>query len=246
MNYNMTFKDWLSFKLDPKEMIVQGNGPGLQYFLGLEKEKKSAYDTPISHLLGLQFRLEEKFNNLSQYDFSQVNTQSCYCNFTIRQNRRKEIIETIKDKNFTTEGQASPSGKELGAESYINSLIKHRFCVSPEGNGEDCHRHYESLILKSIPIIEDPDSPCPDKPWLTKGEDTMRRWKLPSRIKDKYEDLPVLYTSNYKEINNDYLDEQYEKILNTTYNFEKLTRSYWLKESFLGVIEFNRTGRWPT
>ena len=33
-------------------------------------------------------------------------------------------------------------------------LSKYKFIISPEGNGIDCHRHYEAILCGCIPIIE--------------------------------------------------------------------------------------------
>ena len=36
---------------------------------------------------------------------------------------------------------------KLNFGDYIFGLSKFKFVISPEGNGEDCHRHYEALIV---------------------------------------------------------------------------------------------------
>ena len=37
-----------------------------------------------------------------------------------------------------------------------NNQLKYVFCVSPHGNGYDCHRTWETLCLGSIPIVKAP------------------------------------------------------------------------------------------
>lgn len=37
---------------------------------------------------------------------------------------------------------------------YLKDLNKYKFIVSPEGNGIDCHRTWEGLYLKVIPIVD--------------------------------------------------------------------------------------------
>jgi len=39
-------------------------------------------------------------------------------------------------------------------KSYLQHLKKHKFCISPEGNGIDCYRTWESLYMKTIPICK--------------------------------------------------------------------------------------------
>jgi len=37
---------------------------------------------------------------------------------------------------------------------YLQNLKDYKFIVSPEGNGVDCHRTWEALYLKTIPIVD--------------------------------------------------------------------------------------------
>ena len=74
-----------------------------------------------------------------------------------------------------------------------------KFVISPEGNGIDCHRHYETWITGGIPIIE-----------------------YNEKIIEKYKDLPILFTNDYSEINEEYLNEKYKEFENKYFNYEKL------------------------
>ena len=38
-------------------------------------------------------------------------------------------------------------------KNYLRELSKSYFVISPEGNGIDCHKTWESLYVKSVPII---------------------------------------------------------------------------------------------
>ena len=86
---------------------------------------------------------------------------------------------------------------------YIFNLSKFKFVISPEGRGDDCHRHYEALLAGCIPIIE-----------------------YNEKILKKYEELPVLYTKDYSEITPEYLIKIYNKMILKKYNFSKLMFSY--------------------
>ena len=90
---------------------------------------------------------------------------------------------------------------------YIFNLSKFKFVISPEGNGEDCHRHYEALISGCIPIIE-----------------------YDEKILKKYQGLPVLYTKDYSEITPEYLTKMYEIMIFKKYNFSKLYLSFYSKD----------------
>ena len=46
-----------------------------------------------------------------------------------------------------------PMRDRLPFEDHLKQIASSFFCISPEGNGLDCHRHWESLYLKTIPIV---------------------------------------------------------------------------------------------
>ena len=45
-----------------------------------------------------------------------------------------------------------PERKRLDFKEYVKDLARHKFCLSPEGNGIDCHRMWECFYLKIVPI----------------------------------------------------------------------------------------------
>jgi hypothetical protein len=97
---------------------------------------------------------------------------------------------------------------------YLRVLKHYKFVVSPEGNGIDCHRTYEALMAGCIPIVE-------DKP----------------EVRKKFQGCPVLYTKDYKELNTLYLLKQYEKMLNTEYDFSRLLYSSYPQEEQKSIKE---------
>ena len=92
-------------------------------------------------------------------------------------------------------------------QTYWKALLDHKFIISPEGNGIDCHRHYEALMAGCIPIVE--DNPL---------------------IREKYAGCPVLYTNHYLDINDRYLQKKYEEMLDQTYDFSALFLSHYTEE----------------
>ena len=40
-------------------------------------------------------------------------------------------------------------------ESYLRDISRSYFVISPDGNGKDCHKTWEALYMKSIPIVTD-------------------------------------------------------------------------------------------
>lgn len=87
----------------------------------------------------------------------------------------------------------------LSPLEYFTQLPNYKFVISPEGNGVDCHRHYEALIAGCIPIVEESQ-----------------------HIRDVYGDCPILYTTDYSEITPEYLLKKYDEMLDKTYDFSKL------------------------
>lgn len=43
---------------------------------------------------------------------------------------------------------------KVAQQEYFDNLAEYSFCFSPPGNGIDCHRIWECLYLKTIPIVE--------------------------------------------------------------------------------------------
>ena len=51
-----------------------------------------------------------------------------------------------------------------------------------------------------------------------------------------YDDLPVVYVNNWEEITEEFLNKEYEKIMNSTYNYEKLYFEFW-KNKILNYLK---------
>jgi hypothetical protein len=79
------------------------------------------------------------------------------------------------------------------------------FVLSPYGNGMDCHRTWEAIILGCIPIIK---------------TDTLG---------PLFKDLPVLIVQKWSDINKELLDNTIELFKNKEFNYDKLTLNYWNK-----------------
>lgn len=115
-------------------------------------------------------------------------------------------IENIKYKESYYK-KSNIEGKILinvtSSECY-KILSEYKYIVSPPGAGIDCHRTWEALYSKSIPII------------------------ISSTIDEIYEDLPVLIVKSWNEITEDLLKEKYEEIKKREYNLSKLYLKYWI------------------
>jgi len=92
--------------------------------------------------------------------------------------------------------------------SYLQDLSRSKFVLSPRGNGLDCHRTWEALLMGAIPIVRT------------------------SSLDPLFSDLPVLIVKNWEIISPSYLNEQYELIRQKTYNLEKVFIQYWIQRIF--------------
>ena len=118
-----------------------------------------------------------------------------------RAKNRESILKTISYLGFA-------NAYLFTSNEYFKQIPNYKFVFSPEGNGIDCHRHYEALIAGCIPIVE-----------RSKG------------IEDKYGDCPILYTDDYSEMTQTYLEGKYEEMLDKEWDFSRLLlSSYSLKD----------------
>jgi hypothetical protein len=83
------------------------------------------------------------------------------------------------------------------------TMSNYTFILSPFGIVMDCHRTWEALILGCIPIICAPN------------------------FKQLFNDLPVLIVDDWSQINEELLMKTIEEFKIRTFNYDKLTLSYW-------------------
>lgn len=64
--------------------------------------------------------------------------------------------QVVHKQMGTTFGASFDKGndKHAGREVYVRSLAASKFMVSPPGWGSDCYRHWESLLIGTIPIVK--------------------------------------------------------------------------------------------
>jgi Exostosin family len=62
-------------------------------------------------------------------------------------NIRLQVMRDIKASRFKLENT------QLNNDEYMKKLSESYFCLSPPGNGIDCHRTWEALYLGAIPVV---------------------------------------------------------------------------------------------
>lgn len=111
---------------------------------------------------------------------------------------RRDSMDNVPNNLLRLEGS-----RITRVETWKNQ-INYSFVLSPHGNGLDCHRTWEALVLGCIPIVKT------------------------SPLDSLYKDLPVLIVSNWNEINEELLKSTIEIFKLTTFNYDKLKLQYWM------------------
>jgi hypothetical protein len=137
-------------------------------------------DKIIPTPLGLQRQLNENDHNLSiirsmiPYHRQKPN-KLLYINHNIQNNmtERQGINELfIEKKKWSTVRQ-----NRISYINFLLDILNHKFIICPIGNGIDCHRYWETLYLRRVPIMK-------KHPYL---EILLK-------------DLPVLFVEKYSDV----------------------------------------------
>ena len=125
-----------------------------------------------------------------------------YFNFSNKTNKNRCIIEKI----FIDKGFVKNTNKKW--EKYIEELSEHFYCISPEGNGVDCHRIWECIYVGTIPIV-----------------------KKSKFMFNYFKGLPILWVDNFHIVTEKFLEDKKSLFLDKmNINYEKSKISYWKKE----------------
>lgn len=137
------------------------------------------------------------FSSMVQYRESEKNNL-VYKNFDKNTNAgERNICDYMTEKN----GIFMHPNRPL--EDYWKRLSESFFTISPPGNGIDCHRIWEALYLKTIPIV-----------------------KRHVAFSD-FEHLPILFIDNWKSVTIPFLRDNIKKFQNIDWNLDELNIEYW-------------------
>lgn len=131
--------------------------------------------------------------------FCMSKTGLAYLNFNINTypKCRREVWDKYSKEDWVT------TAESLTVEKFYFDLASHKFVFSPRGNGVDCHRTWEALYMKTIPIV-----------------------KACQHMKE-FEELPIFFVDNWKDICYNELNNFYEKVQDSLYDLDKMRISYW-------------------
>jgi hypothetical protein len=178
-----TLREWQQLCKDRDDLIINASDtsgsdslqpfPIGMYYRYLDYEESASHIGDHENLVWCGF-----------HDHTDFNRRPLFFN-------RKTIVRTLRSNGIPN--------KMKTYHEYYSGLSNYKFVVSPEGNGIDCHRHYEALIAGCIPIVE-------------YNVDIVRLYK----------GCPILYTRNYKEITPAFLEQTYLEMIDTPYDFSRL------------------------
>jgi len=97
-------------------------------------------------------------------------------------------------------------------DTYLTNLDSSYFTLSPRGNGPDCHRLWEALYLRTIPIV------------------------LRDRAMTHFAHLPILMLDSWDEFNTLTLDETLYTKIWRNFDPETLLFDNYVRSHFIGVL----------
>tara|TARA_R100001463_G_scaffold53583_1_gene104626 strand:+ start:24 stop:953 length:930 start_codon:yes stop_codon:yes gene_type:complete len=91
---------------------------------------------------------------------------------------RGNIREMFQEKSFATVAE------RVSYIEYVNQIKEHKFMICPEGNAVDCHRNWEVLCLKRVPIM-----------------------KMNPYLAECYKEYPILWVEDFAKVDKTMLAE---------------------------------------
>jgi hypothetical protein len=106
-------------------------------------------------------------------------------------NERSGIFELFSHKNWATVSTGNDN-----YINYLNNIKKHKFIICPIGNAIDCHRNWEVLYMRRVPVM-----------------------KYHHYLVKLFDGLPVLFVNNYNEITEELLQQNENLYRNVIHNY---------------------------
>lgn len=121
-----------------------------------------------------------------------------YVNFRNHTTERLRLQLYFKQFSWATVVDES-----IPIEQYLEDIANHKYVLCPPGVGYDCYRIYESIQLGAVPVV------------------------LDNNFAKMLNGLPILYTNNFININENVLNDLYLDVWNQPHNYSKLYTEYW-------------------
>lgn len=91
-------------------------------------------------------------------------------------------------------------------EAYLQDLSESVFVISPPGNGIDCHRTWEALLMGCYPVVKS------------------------STLDPIFEDLPVVIVKDWSEVTQAFLEKKQTEFRGKDWSRDKLYAPYWFQK----------------
>lgn len=135
----------------------------------------------------------------------------CYSNFHLTYHIPR-FGESRKDiQNIISSSICYYEPEQIARINTWLNQSKYAFVISPHGNGLDCHRTWEALVLGCIVIVKK------------------------SPLDSLYYGLPVLIVNNWEDITQDLLDKTMEEFKQKKFQYEKLKLDYYISRIRQGL-----------
>ena len=122
----------------------------------------------------------------------------CRVNATGQNEERRIIIKQNENNPIFT-----LVTHQIGSEEMYRSIKKHVFTACPVGEGRDCLRTYETIILGGVPL-----------------------WSDYIELRH-FEDLPVIYVKDWNNLTKEWCDGALEELKNRKTSTDRMRMSYW-------------------
>ena len=110
---------------------------------------------------------------------------------------RQDVYDRFRDCSWVSVSERVPPKK------YLEEIARHRFVISPPGHGPDCYRHWESMYLGSIPVVER------------------------SINMDCFADFPMILIDDWSQVTPEFLEHSAKDIEGRSFDRNRLYFGYW-------------------
>ena len=141
--------------------------------IGFENRRWEQYFGPKTEIL----------NKVQNSEINPLKSVYLNCKKTTSLQERTDCYNKASKMNFVTVDH-----HKLSYQEYLTKIKNHKFVMSPRGNGLDCHRTWETLAMKRVPIL--------------KREGSYERL---------YKNIPVLFVDQWEDLYKINFEEEYSK-----------------------------------
>ena len=136
-------------------------------------------------------------NDLAKQKIQDINLAYLNINPNTFPSERVHVLNTFFGENWVT-GEMNVSWGD-----YYRQIASHKFVFSPRGNGIDCHRTWEALYLRTIPIV------------------------IRSVTMNEFSDLPILFIDKWEDLSYNKLLDFYEASKSKLFDLSAMKITYW-------------------